>query len=182
MADLADRLYEQLLALRCQTGETTAFGEVIERFGPRLRYYLGHIVASPDRVDDVLQEVWLTAFRKVATLVEPAAFGAWLYRIARDKAAFERRKRRREILVDEAALDDRAGEEEEFSAEDAEAIHAGLANLATEQREVLVLRFVEEMNYEEIARVTDLPVGTVRSRLHYAKRALRREIERTNHG
>jgi RNA polymerase sigma-70 factor, ECF subfamily len=182
MADLTDRLYERLLVLRCQTGEATAFGEVVERFGPRLRYYLGQMIERRDQVDDLLQEVWLTVFRKVATLKEPAAFAAWLYRIARDKAAFQRRKRRREILVEEADFAACVGDGEEFSADDAEQIHTGLAKLAGEHREVLILRFLEEMNYEEIARVTDCPVGTVRSRLHYAKGALRREIERMNHG
>jgi RNA polymerase sigma-70 factor, ECF subfamily len=181
MADLADRLYQRLLVLRCQTGEETAFDEVIERYGPRLRYYLGQMVERQDHVDDILQEVWLTVFRKVATLKEPAAFGAWLYRIARDKASFQRRKRRREILVEEGHFAECASDGEEFCEDDAEQIHVGLAKIGGELREVLILRFLEEMSYEEIARVTDCPVGTVRSRLHYAKCALRREIERMNH-
>ena len=61
-----------------------------------------------------------------------------------------------------------------------ERIHAALDELAPEHREVLVLRYVEDMTYEEIARVVGCEVGTVRSRLHYAKRALRGVLERTN--
>jgi RNA polymerase sigma-70 factor, ECF subfamily len=179
MADLTDRLYERLLVLRCQTGEAAAFSEIIERYGPRLRYYLGQMVERCDEVDDVLQEVWLAVFRKVATLAEPAAFRAWLYRIAHDKASLSLRRRPREIRLEASNFFD--GEErDEFSAEDAEQIHAALAKLDGLHREVLILRFVEEMNYEQLARVTDCPVGTIRSRLHYAKCALRREIERMN--
>jgi RNA polymerase sigma-70 factor (ECF subfamily) len=71
------------------------------------------------------------------------------------------------------AADDANG----FDAEDAARIHAALDLLPPEQREVLVLRFVEAMSYEQIARVTSQPLGTVRSRLHYAKHALRTILE-----
>jgi RNA polymerase sigma-70 factor (ECF subfamily) len=70
------------------------------------------------------------------------------------------------------------GPDDAFSAEDAEHVHAALGRLAPEQREVLLLRFIEGMAYEDIARVIGCQLGTVRSRLHYAKRALRRVLER----
>ncbi len=69
--------------------------------------------------------------------------------------------------------------EADFTAEDAARVHAVLDQLAPEHREILLLRFIEEMSYEDIARVTDCQVGTVKSRLHYAKRALRRMMERS---
>jgi RNA polymerase sigma-70 factor, ECF subfamily len=180
MADEVDRLYERLLVLRCQMGEETAFTELVERYGPRLSYYLRQVLNGADRVDDVSQDVWLTIYRKITRLAEPAAFGVWLYRIAHDKAALSTRGQRRHCQVNEAELTDPATEEPMFSVDDAELVHAGLAKLAPELREVLVLRFFEEMNYNEIARATDCPVGTVRSRLHYAKQALRCAVERLN--
>src|SRR2546422_298407 len=70
--------------------------------------------------------------------------------------------------------------DEAFSPEDAIAIHAALDRMTPEHREALILRFVEEMSYEQIAAVTGVSVGTVRSRLHYAKRALRHLLERTD--
>jgi RNA polymerase sigma-70 factor (ECF subfamily) len=78
-------------------------------------------------------------------------------------------------LVDIAGDDD----VDDFSAEDAQRIHVALGRLAPEQREVLLLRFMEGMSYEEMARVTGCQLGTVRSRLYYAKRALRRLLERS---
>jgi RNA polymerase sigma-70 factor, ECF subfamily len=92
----------------------------------------------------------------------------------------ELRKRRQDISLEETHLVHSGCEGKEFSAEDAEQIHRALVNLEQVHREVLVLRFVEEMDYEQLARATDCRVGTVRSRLHYAKCALRREIERMN--
>jgi RNA polymerase sigma-70 factor (ECF subfamily) len=131
--------------------------------------------------EDALQDVWLDVFRAVFRLADTGAFRAWLYRIARDRASRELRKRRppAQPLEEGGPIDGRA-EEAHFTAEDVERIHAALDELAAEHREVLVFRYLEAMTYEEIARVVGCQVGTVRSRLHYAKRALRGVLERTN--
>jgi RNA polymerase sigma-70 factor (ECF subfamily) len=122
--------------------------------------------------------VWIDVFASVARLNDPAAFGAWVYRIARDKAYRQLRAHR----VPCAALEDHLLEtndpEEQWSAEDAAQVRAALDELPPAHREVLLLQFVEEMTYEQIAALTACPVGTVRSRIHYAKRALRAAIER----
>jgi RNA polymerase sigma-70 factor (ECF subfamily) len=72
---------------------------------------------------------------------------------------------------------DQAIEEPEFTAEEVQKVHAALDCLIPEYREVLLLRYVENMSYEEIADVIQCPIGTVRSRIHNAKRALRRIFE-----
>jgi RNA polymerase sigma-70 factor (ECF subfamily) len=178
MPDPADRLYERLLVLRCQTGDETAFAALVEGYSPRLRYYLRKLLdRDADRADDLLQEVWFDVFRGVPRLADPAAFPAWLYRIARDRALRELRKRRptQRPLV-EADLANSTGDVE-FSPEDAARIHTALGKLAPEHREVLVLRFLEAMSYEDIAQIVGAQLGTVKSRLYYAKRALRRVLE-----
>jgi RNA polymerase sigma-70 factor (ECF subfamily) len=133
-------------------------------------------------VEDHLQEIWLEVHRGIAGLANPAAFAAWLYRIARNRA-FRAFRKRREVphSLNGIDLPDEKDAETRFSAEDAEYIHAALDSLAPEHREVLLLRFIEGMSYEDIASVTSCPVGTVRSRLHYAKRALRCVLERMNY-
>ncbi len=179
MADDDARIYERLLVIRCQVGDGAAFGELVESYGPRLRYYLRKMLGAAADVEDALQEVWLDVFRGLPRLVHPAAFPAWVYRVARVRA-FRRLRRRLEpsqLIEDADVPDDENGD---FSAEDAEQVHAALDGLAPEHREILVLRFLEEMPYEEIARVVGCRVGTVRSRLHYAKRALRRVLESEN--
>jgi RNA polymerase sigma-70 factor (ECF subfamily) len=181
MTDTTDRLYETVLVLRCQAGDEAAFAELVERYQPRLRYYLRKMLRDMQGAEDALQDVWLDVFRAVARLADAGAFRAWLYRIVRDRAVRELRKRRPppRPLQEADAIDGRA-EEPDFTVEDVERIHAGLDELAAEHREVLVLRYVEDMTYEEIARVVGCQVGTVRSRLHYAKRALRGVLERAN--
>jgi RNA polymerase sigma-70 factor (ECF subfamily) len=179
MTDPADRLYERVQVLRAQAGDATAFAELVGRYHARLRYYVGKMLVKSEGVDDVLQDVWLDVWRGLARLRDAAAFPAWLYRLARDRATRTFRPRffpRQHELVDDVS---EADDGDEFTPEDAARVHAALDTLAPEFREVLVLRFLEEMAYADIARVVGCPIGTVRSRLHHAKRALRRELERT---
>jgi RNA polymerase sigma-70 factor (ECF subfamily) len=177
MTDATERLHEQLLVLRCQVGDEDAFEELVARYHPRLRYYLRRVLPRADHVDDVLQEVWLAVFRALPRLADPAALAAWLYRIARDKASLQWRKRPPECLLEVSDLVEEPSQNNEFRREDAQEIHASLNQLTPEEREILVLRFLEDMTYDEIAKVIGCPVGTVRSRLYYAKSALHQTIE-----
>jgi RNA polymerase sigma-70 factor (ECF subfamily) len=181
MADLEKRLYEQVLVLRCQTGDEAAFAQLVERYGPRLLYYLQKVFSRKDGAEDVLQDVWLTVFRKVRDLTDPGAFTTWLYRIAQRRAHRVLRKRQLSCRPMEEAeqVADLSAEAPEFSAEEGQLIHAALDELTLEHREVLVLRFLEAMTYEDIAAVTGCQIGTVKSRLWHAKRALRRILERS---
>ncbi len=180
MSDQAERLYERLLVLRCQTGDEDAYRELVGRFGPRLRYFLRKLVPRDDRADDLAQEVWLDVLRQMARLKDAGAFTTWMYRIAHSKAMLEGRRNGRAptITADVGQIADEM--EESFSPEDAARIHAALDELEPTHREVIVLRFLEELSYDEIGQIVGCPVGTVRSRIHYAKSKLKRLLMR-NH-
>ena len=129
---------------------------------------------------DALQEVWLDVFRGVTSLRDLGAFPAWVFRVARDRAY--RTLRRRGALPATAPMNgvDLPGpaspDDELASAEDARLVRASVDCLPHAQREVLLLRYVEDMTYVQIAVATGCDVGTVRSRLHYAKGALRAKL------
>jgi RNA polymerase sigma-70 factor, ECF subfamily len=177
MSDEAERLYERLLVLRCQTGDEDAYRELVARFGPRLSYFLRKLVTPADRADDLVQEVWLDVLRQLPRLKDAGAFTTWLYRIARGKAMLDMRRNCR-VPTTSPDVDQLAEREEiSFSPEDAARIHIALDQLEPAQREVLVLRFLEELSYDEIAVIVDCPVGTVRSRIHYAKATLARLLD-----
>jgi RNA polymerase sigma-70 factor, ECF subfamily len=181
MTDTTDRLYERVLVLRCQSGDERAFAELVERYQPRLRYFLRKMLWDIHGAEDALQDVWLSVFRAVSRLADAGAFRAWLYRLARDRALGELRKRRlRYEPLEAVEVMDAGAEDASFTADDVKRIHAALDELTTDHREVLLLRYVEDMTYEEIAQFVGCEVGTVRSRLHYAKNALRDVLERTN--
>lgn len=153
--------------------------ELYLRHDPRVAYYLRRLLGR-DEVDDVRQEVWLTVLRRIGGLRHPEALVVWLYRIARSRAMNRIAQQptagmESPVPVDELPGD--ASDDAAFGPEEAGRIHRGLGRLPPEQREALVLKFMEGLSYEQIAEVTGSPVGTVRSRLHYAKAALRRLLE-----
>ena len=176
-----DHIGEQLLVIRSQSGDPTAFAELVDRFGPRLRYFLGKLLGEPDRVDDALQEVWLDVFQGLPRLAAPKAFRAWLFRIAHDRACRILRKRHPDIPLPDESLLAGCPEEPKFYPDEAVLVHAALDRLTPEHREVLVLRFLEDMSYEEIAGVVGCPLGTVRSRLHHARKTLRTLLDEETH-
>lgn len=174
----AARLREQILLLRCQIGDMDAFTELIEHYQRPLRYFINRLLDNSELTEDIFQDTWLTVIRRIHGLKEIDAFPAWLYRIARNKVYQQLRKKRNVSRLDEnIAVEDHA-EEDVFSPEDAAKVHRCLKELPPEYREVLMLRFLEQMSYEQISHVLNCKLGTVRSRLHYAKIAIKRELEK----
>ena len=169
----SDDLRQHLLVLRCQAGDETAFARLYEWFGQRtLRYLVGLV---DDDADDVQQEVWLAVYRGLRHLSNPRAFRTWLFQTTRHRAIdFLRRRRREHALLDVAGAELLAagGEAEPDPAGDAESLAGRMASLPPAQREVLVLRYQNDLSYAEIALVAGCSIGTVRSRLHHAKRRL----------
>ncbi|MHC4718695.1 MAG: RNA polymerase sigma factor [Planctomycetota bacterium] len=181
MTEATERLYEQVLVVRFQAGDETAFVEIVQRYHQRLRYYVSRLPVDAGRVDDVLQEVWLIAFRSLRRLRRPGALAAWLYRIARNAALAQQRRDRPRLGLDlaleqEAEAPAATEAEPDFGPEDAARMRACLDGLSAHHREVLMLRFLEGLSYEDIAGIVGSPLGTVRSRLHHAKRALRQAM------
>jgi RNA polymerase sigma-70 factor (ECF subfamily) len=179
MIDPTERVYRTVLVVRCQAGDRAAFEELVDLYQGRLRYYLVRMVGDDHAAQDLLQEVWFEVYRSVPRLADPGAFPTWLYRIAHHRALRELRKKPQPLSSLEG-IDLPDEDEEDFSSEDAERVHAALGQLPPESREVLLLRFFEGLAYEDIARVLGCQLGTVRSRIHYAKHALRRLMERVS--
>ena len=173
-----DRLIDQVLLLRCQIGDRDAFAKLIERYQKPLRYFIGHLLGDAQITEDIFQETWLTVIRRVQSLRQADAFAPWLYRIARNKVYDQLRRKNVLSKLDENIAIKNNTESVVFSAEDAEKIHRCLEKLRPEHKEVLMLRFLEQMPYEQIARVVNCSLGTVKSRIHYAKLALKRDLER----
>lgn len=179
MGRAGERVYLQVLVVRCQLGDRGAFAQIVGECQPRLRGYLHKMLPGSQDVDDVAQEVWADVWRDVGSLQRPAAFLPWLYRIAHNRAARLMRSPRPPTgALDDVTEGAEADDAGEFTAEDAQAVHDALAQLGAAHREVLLLRFLEDMSYEDIALVLQCPVGTVRSRIHHAKAALRRVLEK----
>jgi RNA polymerase sigma factor (sigma-70 family) len=173
-----DTVARELLAMRCRRGDRAALEELIRTWEPRLLYFVRRLAHDEADAWDVLQETWVRVLNGIGSLGDPGSLVPWLYRVARNTALSHVRSRepQQESLEDhaDAFADDSAGETRGF--EDAEQVHRGLLSLSLPHREVLTLFFLEDLSVEEVASILGVPPGTVKSRLHYAKRALRKVI------
>ncbi len=174
----SDKLIEQVLILRCQIGDKDALAELIERYQAPLRYFVSRLSANPEMVEDIFQDTWLTVIRRIHSLKKIDAFSTWLYRIARNKVYQQFRRKKNLCELDQNIAVPNNTENDVFSSEDAAKVHRCLKELLPEYREVLMLRFLEQMSYEQISHVINCRLGTVKSRIHYAKLALKKEMEK----
>jgi RNA polymerase sigma-70 factor (ECF subfamily) len=157
---------------------------MVSKHQDRLFNTLVHIAGSREEAEDVSQEAFVQAFIKLDTFAGKSAFYTWLYRIAFNIMASRRRRKRPEVSLDvgrDFGGDEPMDRTEPAAtaierAERADQLHAALAELTTEHRSILVLREMEGHDYETISDVLDLPVGTVRSRLHRARSQLRERL------
>jgi RNA polymerase sigma-70 factor (ECF subfamily) len=175
-----DWLHERLLVVRCQAGDDSAFEELVTLFTPRLTYYVERFIGANHSAEDVLQAVWCDVYTHLSRLRRIGSFRSWLYRIAHDHAVRELRALKKWPRGLDAALSASVARDDKlsFAAEEAEVIHRLIGRLPLGQREALVLHFLEGMSYKEIADAVGCPVGTVRSRIHYGKAALRTMVEK----
>ena len=175
-----EQLYEQTLVVRSQMGDEAAFADLLVLHGPRLLMFTQRMMQSfPNDVPDLMQEIWLAIYRALPGLLDANKFRPWAFRIARDRLYREYRRRRLSLQpFDETILETPAGSNDDGMAVDSEELHHCLQAIGPEHREALVLRFLEDLSYEDIARVTSVTVGTVRSRIYYGKRALRSAWEK----
>ncbi len=173
-------------------GQTAAFGQLVQKYQDRLYNTVVHVVGNAEDAKDVVQEAFVQAFLKLESFHGASAFFTWLYRIAFNMAATHRRHRGAMRSAEKTALagghlrsssegqpqnpTDGPGERLERE-ERCRQVRQAISQLAEEHRVVLVLREIDGCCYETIAEVLDLPVGTVRSRLHRARMQLREQLK-----
>ena len=176
--DSHEQLIEQMLILRCQMGDKEAFARLIKRYQRPLRYFISRLLEDVQASEDILQETWLTMIGQIHGLKKPEAFSTWLYRIARNKVYQQLRRKKAWAEFNETFAAPNDNDNDVVYLEDAAKIHECLKQLRPEHKEVLMLRFLEQMSYQQMADVLDCNLGTVKSRVYYAKLALKKELEK----
>jgi RNA polymerase sigma-70 factor (ECF subfamily) len=180
---------DQRLIAECLQGDTLAFGELIRRYQDRLFNLVYRLLGSVEDAQDVVQDTFLNAYKSLQTFKGDAEFFTWLYRIAWNTAVSLKRKQRLAMSLHAGRsgqggidpLDVSEGNQPGHALERAEQdqrIQQALDRLSPEHRAVLVLKEMEGQKYETIADILQLPVGTIRSRLHRARIELREILER----
>ncbi len=173
-------IHSELLVIRYLNGNDQAFVELVHVWERPLFYYIRRLVDTEEDAWDTMQEVWFKVSRKIRRLHDPAAFPAWLYKLAHNSAIDHLRKNPsfKFLPESERAPANPGKEASTLSSDlDADELHWGLGQLSHHHREVLLLHFLEGFSLAEISDITGVPIGTVKSRIYFAKKALREILE-----
>jgi RNA polymerase sigma-70 factor (ECF subfamily) len=168
---------ERSLVEQAQRGDREAFTRLAFELSDRLFAVAHRILRDFDSAGDALQVTLLRIWRDLPTLRDPSLVEAWAYRVVVRACHDELRKLRRQAPALHLLAVDGAEEDPAISIADREQLDRAFQTLTTEQRAAIVLQYYRDLTLSEIADVLQVPIGTVRSRLHYAKRALRSAIE-----
>jgi RNA polymerase sigma-70 factor (ECF subfamily) len=174
---------EQLPVAQARAGDAVAWDALFRRYQLPLYVYIFELVREEQPSLDIVQETFISAARHIGSLREDAKFGSWLFGIAHQKCIQRWRKQAREQMLQEEIANGpdpfENGPDDLLIREEQEAEFMNLLNrLPPPQRSVLLLHFVEDFSLEDIASVTGVSIGTVKSRLHYAKKSLKKLWEK----
>ena len=176
-----EQIYDELLVLRCQDGESDAFSELADRWQGRLSRHAWRLAASHEVASDAVQEAWLAIVRNIRKLDDPARFPAWAYRIVTHKCADQvRRAVRRSKFDDELKRQPPAAPAVNgaFAADDqGAAVRRAMLELPADRRALLGLHYLEGVGVKEMASILEIPEGTVKSRLFTARKALKKALD-----
>ena len=175
---------EQELIRRAQRGDGEAFRQLVEAYQTPA-YRLAARMCGPDSAEDVTQEAFLAAWRALPEFRGDCRFSTWLYRLVSNAAidCLRREKKHRDTGdVDDLELPDGgpSPQEQAERSDTRDAVRRALDRLSPEHRQVLLLRFMQELDYGEIARALNVSEGTVKSRINRAKSKLREVLAAGN--
>jgi len=168
---------------KLQRGETDAFETLIRRHQKTIFNLVYRMLGDYDEAAEISQEVFLSAYRAIGNFRGDANFSTWLYRIALNQATTRRKslntRQQRSVPIEntEPASDPHPGPAESMEKKEIrQRVQQALNRLDPDDAAVILLRDLQDVPYEEVARVLEIPIGTVKSRLHRARLALKSEL------
>jgi RNA polymerase sigma-70 factor (ECF subfamily) len=186
--------FDQVLVARFKQGDQAAFDEMVSRYWDRIYSMVHQLLRNPQDAEEVTQDAFIRAHRGLVNFRGDSAFSTWLYQIATNLARnrywyWWRRKRDRSVSFDAPVSHDNettlaeiipaeaeSPEKEAATQELLDGIAKGMEKLGTKHREILILRNVKNLSYEEIATILGISVGTVKSRIARARESLRAKL------
>jgi RNA polymerase sigma-70 factor (ECF subfamily) len=167
------------LIRRSQSGDTEAYDQLVSKYRAKIFTMVRGMVRNEHDASDLVQEGWLKAWQSIHQFKGRSSFYTWLYRITMNVTieSLRRKRQREEIeLIDAIASFLPSPRANDRRTEIQEKVESALAKLSPEHRAVVVLKELEGLQYREIAEVLNIPVGTVMSRLFYAKKQLQSRL------
>ncbi|CAH0280391.1 MULTISPECIES: RNA polymerase sigma factor SigW [Peribacillus] len=170
-------------------GDHNAFGEIVEIYKDKVFQICFRMLGNRQEAEDLAQEAFVRAFVNIRSFNITMKFSTWLYRIATNLCIDRLRKKKPDYYLDaevagaeglnmysQIASDMAKPEEEVESLELQETIQVEIMKLPEKYRSVIVLKYIEELSLKEISEILDLPVGTVKTRIHRGREALRKQL------
>ncbi len=178
---LPSRSDDDALVARARAGDEGAFAELVERYNALVFAAVRAVTGDAVERDDVVQDAWVRAWKGLGSFRGESSVSTWLYRVARNTALNAMRRRRAEMVpldaVAERADDATLPDERAAHRVDARRLADALARIDERYREVIELHYTAGMTYDDIARVTGRPPGTVRTWIRRGRMALREILE-----
>ena len=182
---MAEPDVDALLVDRARRGDNAAFEMLVVKYQRRIERLIARMVRDADLVQDVAQETFIRAYRAMPQFRGESAFYTWLYRIAFNTAISSARRKKTHASIEQCRESvgleplgrDEAPTEGIERDERAVQVRSALASLPHDYRVVVVLREIDGCDYEQISEILDVPVGTVRSRLHRARLQLKDHLK-----
>ncbi|MGZ4106332.1 MAG: RNA polymerase sigma factor SigW [Tumebacillaceae bacterium] len=184
-------LLEHRIVKRAQKGDRLAFAELVELYKDKL-YNLGYrMMGNPQEAEDVAQEAFMRAFANLAKYNNSHKFSTWIYRIATNLCIDKMRKKKADFSLDaelpgedsggdmytRIAAPDRTPEEEVVRAETQEEVQRAIEALPENYRAAVILKYMHDLSLQEIADILEVPVSTVKTRIHRGREALRNGLK-----
>ena len=177
---LAEEIGDAECVKRVQRGDTESFEILVRRHQNTTFNLIYRFLGDYDEASETAQEVFLSAYKSIQQFRGDANFSTWLYRIAFNHASTRRKslssRRQRQVALEEDVVLVDSGPNPETSAERKEiqqCVQQALNSLDGDDAQIILLRDLQDVSYDDIAQTLDVPVGTVKSRLHRARQALR---------
>lgn len=173
---------EQQWIQQVLAGDKQAFAPIINKYKNQLYATILRMTRNPQDAQDLVQDAFIKVYRNLDKYDGSGAFGGWLYRVAINHCMDEFRKKSYstiQIEVDEAKVVNREHPEVVFlKKEKSRQLERLIATLPEDERLIILLRYINEMSYEDIGELMNVPLSTVRNKLHRAKKKMRDTVKR----
>lgn len=177
----SEQIFDELLIIRCQERDEEAISLLWNRWHPRILKWSFDFLKNDDLASEIAQESWISIFKGIGKLKDPALFRFWAYKIVQRRSAdYIRRVQRERELTTELEYEYK-GADESSSHSEVELMLRAIKELPPMQQEMLRLFYLEKFSVKEIAIMISLPEGTIKSRLFHSRQQLKNKLKEVNH-